>query len=456
MIMMISKNDHNPLNPEKSHRTCILIILDGLGDRAYEQLGGKTPLQAAYTPVLDSLCEKGSSGLYHASMPGQALPSEHAHFMIFGYDMSQFPGRGVFEALGAGIELESSDVAVLAHFASVEMAGNCLVLKNRKPRASEKEIDALIREVGFYETGGVKIRFYPTGGIRGILRLEGNVSPFITDTDPILEEKLLPELLPWAEYEQDSDALNTAVSLKSYLVQTYECLNRHPVNIRRKNLGLDLLNALVTQRAGQCRPVTPFDQKYGLAGLSIASGIVYHGLSRYIGMDCIKVSDSGDAGKDLARRLCIAQKVSDRYDFIHVHTKTPDEAAHKKDPEAKRRVIESLDRGIGEAIGPLLNNPDVLLIITSDHSTPSSGPLIHSGEPSPLMFFGTGVRRDRVKCFDEISVAGGALGTLRGRELMYMVLNYLDYSKLCGLMDTPENQPYWPGNYQPLRIDLQS
>jgi len=61
-----------------------------------------------------------------------------------------------------------------------------------------------------------------------------------------------------------------------------------------------------------------------------------------------------------------------------------------------------------------------------------------------------------VKCFDEISVAGGALGTLRGHELMYMVLNYLDYSKLCGLMDTPENQPYWPGNYQPFRIDLQS
>ena len=35
--------------PEK----CILILLDGLGDRSYPELDFKTPLQAAKTPVLD-------------------------------------------------------------------------------------------------------------------------------------------------------------------------------------------------------------------------------------------------------------------------------------------------------------------------------------------------------------------------------------------------------------------
>ena len=70
----------------------------------------------------------------------------------------------------------------------------------------------------------------------------------------------------------------------------------------------------------------------------------------------------------------------------------------------------------------------------------------------PLTFFGQGVRRDKVSRFDEVSAAGGALGTVRGRELMYLLLNHLDRAKLQGIMDTPVDQPYWPGHYQPFRL----
>jgi 2,3-bisphosphoglycerate-independent phosphoglycerate mutase len=136
-----------------------------------------------------------------------------------------------------------------------------------------------------------------------------------------------------------------------------------------------------------------------------------------------------------------------------VHTKAPDEAAHTKDPLAKKRVLESLDRGLGRAIAPLLANPEVLLIATADHATPSTGPLIHSGESVPLTFCGPGVRRDRVQAFDEINAAGGALGPVRGRELMYLILNHLDRAKLQGLMDSPVDRPYWPALSEPFRLD---
>jgi len=33
-----------------------------------------------------------------------------------------------------------------------------------------------------------------------------------------------------------------------------------------------------------------------------------------------------------------------------------------------------------------------------------------------------------------------------------MVLDHLDMSKLHGIMDTPVDQPYWPGEYQPFRL----
>lgn len=55
-----------------------------------------------------------------------------------------------------------------------------------------------------------------------------------------------------------------------------------------------------------------------------------------------------------------------------------------------------MDDGIGQAIGPLLEDPDLLIVVTADHSTPSAGQLIHSGEPVPLLFHGEGVRRDSV------------------------------------------------------------
>ena len=434
-------------------KKCILILLDGIGDRSYEQLDHQTPLQAAKTPVLNELAERGANGLYHAALLGQALPSETAHFMMFGYEMSDFPGRGVLEALGAGIDLSPRDVAVLSHFACLRESDGCLVVDERKPALPEKEVSGLFDAVGRYETQGIRVRLTQTEGIFGIITLSGNVAPYFTDSDPFINGRPLIEITPWRDYSKDIASQNAASALKEFLVWAYKQLKNHPVNRSGMINGRLPINGLVTQRAGQLKNVSPFYRRYGLQGLSIASGVVYWGLGAYIGMDVKKVADTGDPGKDIAERLTMAHAALSNYSLIHVHTKAPDEAAHTKDPDAKRTVIESLDRGIGEAIGPFMDDPEVLIVVTADHSTPSSGPLIHSGESVPLTFSGRGVRRDRVRRFDEVSVAPGALGGVRCKELMYLILNHLDRSKLQGTMDTPVDQPYWPGNYEPFRLN---
>ncbi len=433
-------------------KKCVLILLDGVGDRSYEQLGNQTPLQAAKTPNLDKLAAHGANGLYHASLLGQALPSENAHFMMFGYDMSEFPGRGVLEALGAGIDIGPKDVAVLSHFVSLKESEGCLILEQGKPKVPEHEVADLVHAVNEYETGKVSVRFKRTEKNYGIITLSGNVAPFITDSDPFTDGRPLIDVMPWSYYKTDPASKNAASALKNYLIWAKDRLKDHPVNRKRAEKGQKPINGLVTQRAGQLKQVIPFSKRYGLRGMSISSGVVYWGLCAYIGMESMKVSDTGDPGRDMAERLKLTLEALDDYDFIHVHTKTPDEAAHTKNPDTKKSVIESLDHGIGEAIGPLMDDPEVFIIITGDHSTPSSGPLIHSGESVPMTFFGRGVRRDEVSRFDEISVAPGVLGNVSGRELMYLVLNHLDRAKLHGIMDSPMDQPYWPGDYQPFRI----
>ena len=435
--------------PEK----CILILLDGLGDRSYQELDFKTPLQAANTPVLNKVALASANGVYHAARMGQALPSENAHFTMFGYDITEFPGRGALEALGAGIEIQRKDVAVLSHFASITESKKKLVLEQGKPVISDRELAEFVEVVREFQTDGVRIRFNPTGGIRGIITLHGSVSPFITDSDPIVKNRPLINIQPWAGYGDDPATTITARALKNYLIHVYHKLRVHPVNQARIKNGKLPINCLVTQRAGQLKHVTPFDDRYGLRGMSMASGLVYWGLCRYIGLDVKKVTDTGNPGDDLAERIHMAYDCLSTYDFIHVHTKTPDEAAHEKNPLAKKSVIESLDQGIGKVIQPLLEDPELLVIVTADHSTPSSGPLIHSGESVPIMFHGKGVRRDRVRQFDEISAASGVLGNLRGKELIYMVLNHLNRSKLHGIMDTPVDQPYWPGKYKSLKLE---
>jgi 2,3-bisphosphoglycerate-independent phosphoglycerate mutase len=140
------------------------------------------------------------------------------------------------------------------------------------------------------------------------------------------------------------------------------------------------------------------------------------------------------------------------YDFIHVHTKMPDEAAHTKKPRYKIEVIEALDRAMDFAAQTIVPDPETLLVVTADHSTPSSGAMIHSGETVPLTMVGRYPRRDMVTAFNEIDCAVGGLGPVRGKELMYLILNFLDRAKMKGLMDTTIDQPYTLGHYRPLTL----
>ncbi|MGA8181798.1 MAG: phosphoglycerate mutase, partial [Desulfobacterales bacterium] len=307
-------------------KKCVLILLDGLGDRSYAELDYQTPLQAARTPFMDKIAASGANGLYHAALLGQALPSENAHFAMFGYEAAEFPGRGALEALGAGIDLAPGDVAVLAHFAGLREENNCFFLVDGKPEASFDEVKHLIEAAGEYSRDGVEIRFMHTQGLRGILILRGKTAPFITDTDPFIHGLKVVDLKPWSDYQNDAAVQNTARVLKTYLLKIYHTLKKHPLNDARLQRGLEPINGMVTQRAGQLKPVTSFKERFGMRGLSIASGIVYQGLSAFIGLDFRKVSDTKDPGKDIEKRLTMAGSALGSYDFIHIHSKAPDEA----------------------------------------------------------------------------------------------------------------------------------
>lgn len=442
----------------KPGKTCILILLDGLGDRGYFRWGSSTPLMAASTPNLDKLAAMGANGLYHPTFFGEALPSEMAHFSMFGYPFSGFPGRGALEALGLDIPLGQNDVALLSHFACLETKKNHLYYVSDPDDLESSDASAFYQDI--FTENPIKDRaenfqftLVPASGFRSILVMKSlkpglAASPCITDSDPVLKNHPVIRPRPWNTHADDPDARATADALYTGLGSAFHQMDSHPVNRKRKAQGKKPVNGILTQRAGRLKKVLPFQKIYGLKPLVLASGLVYKGLACYLGMDFIPVEDTRDPGIDLALRIEQACSQKNTYDFIHVHTKTPDEAAHTKNPETKKKVIESLDKGMGKVMDMLMD-PELLVVITADHSTPSSGPLVHSGEPVPLLILGPGIRKDGVCAFNEVSAAQGALGCSRGRELIFQILNLLDRAKLKGLMDTSEDQPFYPGNRDP-------
>ena len=424
----------------------ILVLLDELGDRSYASLGFKTPLQAARTSNLDKLAVLGANGLYHAFFSGQSLPSESAHFLMFGYSLTDFPGRGLLKAVSEGIKFDDQDVIIQAHLCNVIRKRGGLILKKGKDeiKGNKKEIKRLFQTLGPYEIDNIGFKIQQTGHNDALLILKGQVSPYISDSDPITPGLPMAKIVPLENNPEPRSATITARALNRYLSHCYQLL-RH----LQHHLGA---NFLATQRAGRRRIQTSFQYKWGLKGKIITSASVLGGLAEELGMDLVKVKDSSDPGDDLKRRIRLALDETN-CDFIHVHIKVPNETAHNDDPNLKRRQIERLDSGIEELLTAINKRSDILVAITADHSTPSQSAGIHSGEPVPVMFVGRTVRRDAVRHFDEVSAATGGLGILKGSEILHVAINCLDRGVLSGHRLGATEVPFFPPPYEPFESD---
>src|SRR6266542_2495611 len=99
----------------------LYVCLDGLADEPIPELGDRTPLEAARTPVLDGLARSGAQGIVYTVGRDIAPESDIAVFAILGYDpREEHPGRGVLEALGAAMDFRDGDLAYRINFATQE------------------------------------------------------------------------------------------------------------------------------------------------------------------------------------------------------------------------------------------------------------------------------------------------------------------------------------------------
>jgi 2,3-bisphosphoglycerate-independent phosphoglycerate mutase len=81
----------------------VVCVPDGCADEPLAELGGRTPLQVANTPVLDRIAARSTLGRAAVIPPGLPPGSDVGNMSIFGYDPAEYhTGRAPIEAAALG------------------------------------------------------------------------------------------------------------------------------------------------------------------------------------------------------------------------------------------------------------------------------------------------------------------------------------------------------------------
>ena len=399
----------------------ILIIADGLGGRPTDS-DGKTCLEAACTPNLDRLAERGALGMVDPIGPGIRPGSDTGHLSLLGYDPYQvYTGRGIYECLGIGMDVRPGDVCFRANFATVESSGKAFLVKDRRAgriAQGQAQLAEALCGIRLSEVLEIEFEFRPSTQHRGALRLRGeSLSRHVTENDP---HRIDAEPHPFAPEQgrDDAAARRTAAALNELAESSYEALDGHPVNQQRRRDGEKPANYLLIRGAADLPALAPIGTIYGgVRGAVIAGGALYRGVGLACGMERIDAPGAtGGVDTDLASKARTAIDALRTRDYVFLHVKGTDNAGHDQDAGAKTAFIERID---AELIGPLDGGLDweaTHLAFTGDHTTPIDyGD--HTPDPVPVLFVGPNVRRDATDAFGEREAGRGGLGRFSGMVL---------------------------------------
>ncbi|MCD6105774.1 MAG: 2,3-bisphosphoglycerate-independent phosphoglycerate mutase [Thermoplasmata archaeon] len=390
-------------------KSVILLILDGAGDRP---VGGRTPLEVAETPNLDAIASRGECGMLSSVGRGIRPGSDTAHLALLGVDpFEYYTGRGPFEALGLGMELEPGDVAFRLNFGTVDR--ELRVLDRRAGRIPDAR--PLAEALDGMVIDGIEFRVAAGVEHRGALVMRGKGLGWrVTDVDP--HETGVPLRRPKGEGTEDE---RTARALWKFVLRAHEVLREHPLNREREEKGLPPANAVLPRGAGIMAEIPSPLGSRGLRGAIIAGIPLVKGVGRALGLEVIEVPGAtGGKSSNFRGKVEAAVRTAEDREFILVNIKAPDVFSHDGDFEGKTRVLEAIDR----CLEPLLSFEGIVAV-TADHSTPVSV-RDHTSDPTPVAVAYPGGRMDHVREYSETACYRGSLGHLNGNELFRTLLDY--------------------------------
>jgi 2,3-bisphosphoglycerate-independent phosphoglycerate mutase len=378
----------------------VFVILDGVADEPCSAIGGKTPLEAAKTPNLDKIARKSRIDYCYTVKEGVAPESSAAVVSLLGYDPN-FAPRGPIEARGMGIKLKNGDLALRCNFATIDNMQDLNVLDRRAGRTlTTEEARILAKAVNEKIKLPFKFQFYPGVQHRGVLVIKGGFSDNISNVDPAYGaggsavQGLYIFKLTFAKSNDDEeDSKLSAELVNSFVRQSFEVLDKHPINIARAKKGLYSANIILCRDAGN----TPTKFKK-LAGKWMALGYMplEIGASGAAGMKVYSFKYPKMRGIDVYGNLYDGLEEAIKYakkmlwwnrrkiDYFYIHFKETDVPGHDNKPLEKVKMIEILDKEFFSYLKDFIG--ETKLIVTADHTTACKKKM-HTADPVPVLIY---------------------------------------------------------------------
>lgn len=397
----------------------LIILGDGMADEPIDELGGKTPLQYADTPFMDTLARLGTTGRLKTVADGFHPGSEVANMAVLGYDLpTVYEGRGVLEAASMGVDLKPDELAMRCNLVCIE--GD--LLKNHSAgHIRTEEADLLIRSLN-RALGSDRIRFYTGVSYRHLLVVKGGDKRLVC-TPP--HDIPLHPFRPNMVRAEVPEAEETAALLNQLIIQSQEVLKEHPVNLRRIQEGHDAANSIWPWSPGVRPAMQTLKSMYGIQKSSVISAVdLIRGIGVYAGMKVIHVEGAtGLYDTNYEGKADAALEALKTDDLVYLHVEASDEAGHEGDVRLKIQTIEDLDHRI---VGPIFQalqtwKEPVAIAVLPDHPTPCSI-RTHTNVPVPFLIYRPGDEPDPVMTFDEFSVENGKYGLLEKDEFIRQLI----------------------------------
>ncbi len=363
----------------KNKTKYLFLVGDGMADYPIDELGGKTPLEVAKTPNMD-LIASCRIGCVKTIPDGMEAGSDVANLALMGYDPSVYhTGRAPLEAASMGVKLEENDVAFRMNLVTLDRKSynEIIMVSHSSGDITTEESCEIVNDLKkFLQIPGTTI--YPGVAYRHLLVWKNGPEKALTIPPHDVLDQNMAEYLhssgnPVAELIQDS----------------WESLEYHPVNEKRKRALLKEANSIWLWGQGKAPAIPLFRDIYGLEGSVISAVDLIKGIGKYAGFTPVHVEgatgylDTNYRGKAEGALECLADM-----DFVFVHVEAPDEAGHNGNYKEKIQAIESFDSEVvGVALEGLKRFDDYRIMVVSDHYTPVIRKT-HTNEPAPFAWAG--------------------------------------------------------------------
>lgn len=359
----------------------IVVLGDGMADEPLEALGGKTPLEYANTPCMDSLASMGHMGLVQNVPTGMAPGSDVANLSVLGYDPKRsYSGRSPLEALSVGVKMEPDDVIFRTNIVTLteeEPYEEKTILDHSSGEIATKDADVLmdsIRSAFNSET----VQFYTGTSYRHIMVWKKGK---VVSLEPP-HDHLGTRIGPWLPKEP---------MLRKMMEESFPILNGHPLNLARAEAGKHKANSLWFWGAGTKPSLQNFEEKTGLKGAMISAVDLLKGIAVGAGMKVYQVpgaTGSLDTNYEGKARAAVKALLEDGCDFVYIHVEAPDEMGHQGLVHEKVQSIEYLDQRLIALVKKAMDDSgeDYRMLILPDHPTPIRV-RTHTGSPVPFLLY---------------------------------------------------------------------